>query len=98
MDSKYLEELELLNRSGYFMGLNDEKFYKILIHNYETGSDEEKKFMDENCKLLLDRYKNGVVQTNLIYNKISSIQSIMVFFLVLVILGIIANFIILFKN
>lgn len=90
MSSKYLEKLELLNNTGYFTGLNPKKFYDILKYNYESGNTEEKKFMDENSDLYLDRYKTGVVQTNLTYQKINSIYNILIFFLVLTILSILA--------
>lgn len=93
MESNFLTKLELLNNTGYFTGLNPKKFYEVLKYNYETGNDEEKKFMDDNMDLYLDRYKTGVMQTNLTYQKINAIYGILVFFLILTILSAIANFI-----
>ena len=93
MENKYLTKLELLNNTGYFTGLNPKKFYDVLKYNYETGNEEEKKFMDDNSDLYLDRYKNGVMQTNLIYQKINAIYGILVFFLILTIISIIGYFI-----
>lgn len=85
--SNYLTKLELLNKTGYFMGLNPKKFYDILKYNYKTANDEEKKFMDDNCDLYLDRYKNGIVQTNLTYKKINAIYNIIVVVLVIMIIS-----------
>lgn len=92
MDSKYLTKLNLLNNVGYFTGLNPKKFYEILKYNYETANDDEKKHMDENVDLYLDRYQNGTVQTNLIFNKINAIYGILVFFLILSVLNLIGAF------
>ena len=92
MKSKYLEQLNLLNNAGFFTGLNPKKFYEILKYNYETGNDEEKKFMDENAALYLERYKSGTVQTNLILKKINNIYGVLVFFLIVFILNVIAFF------
>jgi len=89
MDSKYLTKLNLLNNVGYFTGLKPKKFYEILKYNYETANDDEKKHMDENVDLYLDRYQNGTVQTNLIFNKINAIYGILVFFLILSVLNLI---------
>lgn len=92
MKSKYLAQLNLLNNTGFFTGLNPKKFYEILKYNYETGNDEEKKFMDENADLYLERYKSGTVQTNLILKKINNIYGVLVFFLIVFILNVIAFF------
>lgn len=94
MESKYLTKLEILNNTGYFIGLNPNKFYDVLKYNYESGNVDEKYFMDENADLHLDRYKNGIVQTNLIFEKINSIYNILLFFLILTILSVIINLII----
>ena len=91
-ESKYLNKLELLNDTGYFTGLDPESFYNVLKDNYETSNSREREFMDENADLYMDRYKNGIVQTNLIYKRINSIYWIMVFFVILMIASLIYTY------
>ena len=91
--SQYLKKLNQLNDNGYFVGLNPDKFFNVLLYNYNSANEDEKKIMDNNSDLLLERYKSGVVQTNLIYKELISIKKIFKFFLIITIISIVGTLI-----
>ena len=85
----YLDKLELLNKAGYFVGLNNKEYYDVLVHNYKTGNEDEKKFLDENADLCLDRYRLGIVQNNMILKEIEKIYRKIYPFWVLLVINVI---------
>jgi len=69
--------------------LDDKEFYNVLVYNYETADEDEKKYLDENADLCLDRYRLGIVQNNMILKAVDKIYRKIYPFWVLLVINVI---------
>ncbi|WP_445731632.1 hypothetical protein [Mariniflexile sp.] len=96
IESKFLDKIEILNKSGYFKKLNnpEKTEYKINTTKYLRANESEKLWLDNNADIILEKYQNGANSMLKMETLLTQIRNILLFFFVLTLLSIVLYFLI----